>query len=445
MDQRAIDSSSEPLQKLVNYISEHYSSDVYSGFNTPPVAYFLDKFGSEKAIEFLSNWPSDDVHRGPIVFEGAPQATLYAKLVAKHRDLQADSTFVDLKSRIESAQTKHGGLTIADTDIGPLWILVQQEDVDDNVIREGIEFFLSEVVPDKDRLRTRRLALGILVLSKYDYFRYSDEINKLSEELYERAKQELGEPGEGPIWRFRGTKPWLILLALNRSEVSYEDFMQDLVDDIIQGQNEDGSFFDQDSLMFNATVGLTLIAAGQGPKIPKQDLAWERDLHRQEIEAKRPDFVRTVPIDPSASYAAEIQDSAEGIISEVSDILRVNSLYIDMLFDDIIDQIKTTPELEVRVLTRGRNVKGNRKRIKKDVLNDLIEATEGGVREHHRVHSRLVIGDQDEVVVSSADLTRDQLRDQFNAGFYTRDPDSVQEAIDYFDQVWEEAENVQIG
>jgi hypothetical protein len=47
-----------------------------------------------------------------------------------------------------------------------------------------------------------------------------------------------------------------------------------------------------------------------------------------------------------------------------------------------------------------------------------------------------------EVLISSADLTRDQLMDEFNAGIWTINKEVIRKAIEFFDNIFEiEKEN----
>jgi phosphatidylserine/phosphatidylglycerophosphate/cardiolipin synthase-like enzyme len=72
----------------------------------------------------------------------------------------------------------------------------------------------------------------------------------------------------------------------------------------------------------------------------------------------------------------------------------------------------------------------------KAVMNELIRRTQDEVRGDNLVHSRMLISDDRELLISSADLTRDQLYDEFNAGIYTRDPEVISQAIEFFDEMW---------
>jgi hypothetical protein len=55
----------------------------------------------------------------------------------------------------------------------------------------------------------------------------------------------------------------------------------------------------------------------------------------------------------------------------------------------------------------------------------------------------MIIIDEDELIISSADLTRDQLFDEFNAGMYTRDKESINKAITFFENLWEQSDELQ--
>ena len=99
------------------------------------------------------------------------------------------------------------------------------------------------------------------------------------------------------------------------------------------------------------------------------------------------------------------------------------------------------PLTQARIVTRpARDVRGPRERIGKNVLNLLSVGSKGGLRTSDTVHSRLLIIDERQVIVSTADLTRDQLFDEFNAGLLTSEPKCVQAAIEYFENLWAEAE-----
>ena len=52
----------------------------------------------------------------------------------------------------------------------------------------------------------------------------------------------------------------------------------------------------------------------------------------------------------------------------------------------------------------------------------------------------MIIVDGKEALISSADLTRDQLIDEFNAGIWVRDIETIKRATDFFDNIWKQSE-----
>lgn len=411
MDQQALESSSRTIRSAFDYIEDTTTDDVTSEIGAPIIFYLYDIYDDDRVESWVKNWPNKDIFIGDVAFEAPTIATLYAKLISNRGPLLEDETILQLKYRYESLQMKNGGFQITTlSHVGPLWFL-SHIDPNMNSVKDGVDYYLNEIVPREDHDRSRKLSLGAIILSDIDYFRYEAELESIGQKILEKSKKNKKEDGIYNLYTGLSSQPWFVLTALQRCPGDYEQFSNEVAQHIIQNQTSDGFFFDSNNPISTAEYALALIAAGHGPKISRTEAQWTQKKQSQKIERVKPEFVQTVPIDPSASYAAEIQESAESLISQSQDVLHVNSLYIDMLFDDIIDRTKVVPDLEVRVLTRGREVKGNRKRIKKDVLDDLIAATDGNVKKYHRIHSRLVIADQKGMVVSSADLTRDQLRD----------------------------------
>lgn len=129
------------------------------------------------------------------------------------------------------------------------------------------------------------------------------------------------------------------------------------------------------------------------------------------------------------------------MIRSVSNTLRISTIRMDMLHEPIFDLVEKENDLDVKILTSTGKPSGARQKMKRAVMEEMVIRTKGGVKEHDLVHTRMIIADEDAVLVSSADLTRDQMHDEFNAGMYTTDKDTVLEAIAFFDNLWDEAEN----
>lgn len=441
MDSEAMATSSEAVRRAMNYIDGELVEGTYSGYSSPMIYYLLDKFDHEIVEDYMCRNKLSDSYIDVIAYEDTDQGVFHLNVLKNHGCLEGDNVTERVKSILKSLQTKRGEFHVTRLQhTGPLWFLSCLEP-NSEAVTDGIEYFLSEVVPNQSHYRLSILSLGILALSEVDYYEYRDELEEIATEVLSKAQDTFDT--KQPYSGVRARELLIAIMALKRAPGEYRKFINSISNFLIANQSSSGYFFDDDSLISTTAYTLTLIAAGKGPKVPKYDVSWSKSLQAQQLARSKPIFIQTSPIDPSASYAAEIQSASEKLIRSANNCLRIDSLYIDMLFDDIIDRATLSPNLEIRVLTRGRDIKGNRKRIKKDVLNDLIEATEGDVKQHHRLHSRLVIADKDAMVVSSADLTRDQLRDQFNAGVFTKDSNAVEDAVEYFDKVWADASRVE--
>ena len=61
------------------------------------------------------------------------------------------------------------------------------------------------------------------------------------------------------------------------------------------------------------------------------------------------------------------------------------------------------------------------------------------VRENEWLHGRVLIIDDNEAVISSADLKTDSLDKKREAGIYTTAPTIIRHTAEFFDRVWEES------
>jgi len=110
-----------------------------------------------------------------------------------------------------------------------------------------------------------------------------------------------------------------------------------------------------------------------------------------------------------------------------------------MLHEPIFD-LAESGGIDIRMLTSAGKEDGSRNKMKRAVMQEMIRRTDGQVKEGDLVHSRMAIVDDEELLISTADMTRDQLHDEFNVGIYTRDNESVKQAIEYFNSVWNRSE-----
>jgi len=150
-------------------------------------------------------------------------------------------------------------------------------------------------------------------------------------------------------------------------------------------------------------------------------------------------FVHTSPYFTDSEYDAKItsiKDTVEDMLQRASRSIRISTLRIDVFADELIRLKQNNPDLAITVLTRGRDdVKGERKGIGQKAHDRMSKARIAMREEKALLHSRMVVIDEQEVLVSSADLDLTQMDLEFNAGIWTNDPDVVAEAIRYFDNL----------
>jgi phosphatidylserine/phosphatidylglycerophosphate/cardiolipin synthase-like enzyme len=134
----------------------------------------------------------------------------------------------------------------------------------------------------------------------------------------------------------------------------------------------------------------------------------------------------------------EIYEQISRMLKEAKKIIRISSPFIDVFYDEIANLLDEKPGLVIKIIARPKSdIAGPREKIAKNAIEQLNKSTGGNVVTSKLVHSRLIIIDEDEMLVSSADLTRDSLFDEFNSGIWTRDKEAIGEATEFFDNLYE--------
>ena len=139
------------------------------------------------------------------------------------------------------------------------------------------------------------------------------------------------------------------------------------------------------------------------------------------------DVVTTIP-----PFDKSLSQDAERLLSNTSSDLKIITPYIDMTL--VSELLKIHQQgIDIQIITR------TRKEFSGKGAKEAFEHIHGTISNHRSndlIHSRIIIRDSQEALVSSADLTQDSLIGQFNAGILTTDSNSVSKLLDYFKQVW---------
>ena len=115
---------------------------------------------------------------------------------------------------------------------------------------------------------------------------------------------------------------------------------------------------------------------------------------------------------------------------------RISTRQMDMFTDELIGLRRHSPDIEITVLSRGpQGAEGDRRKLAGVAFERMKQA---GIKlpvEKDTLHSRLIVIDSKEVLVSSADMDFTHMDLEFNAGIWTNNPRVVAEAIHYFDNL----------
>jgi hypothetical protein len=293
-------------------------------------------------------------------------------------------------------------------------------------------------------------SIGVLALSELDVNGYEKEINDLIN-LIKNFQNENGSFKSR--LEFRDTS--YAIQAISKIMGKSDDSVKKAVKWIKDQQNNDGSwgyktFNDKNEEIFVPNLDLTayallgLISVGEGIKISAYLIETELDNLIFNYEKTRPKFIHTSPIYKGKGNLPikDIRNKIHEMLHSAEKEIRICSLYIDMLYEELIG-IKTEKEnIDIKIVTRpAKDIEGMRKRIAQNVLDILDIYTKGNLRKVDLIHSRMIIIDDKELLVSSADMTYVGLIDEFNAGIWTKDHDAIIKAIEFFDNIWKEFEN----
>lgn len=459
MDEKLLATCSPEVENALRYLEAEIDSEGDYNIYNSAAFYALDQVGSKKAERFASEFKIVGQDPDYITLEYSDRLGFLAKLVDKYipdawsPEAGSHPNLNYYSERFKSIQMSKGDFSMSDYNpSGPIWMLAQEGNLS-NPLRNAIENFVSRFPLDEQdygyHFAFENAAIGVIGVSEIAPDLYSEELKEITDWIVRYVDHVLTEDSDVyyPVLGY-------FLMALTSSPAEYPETTAELVETLVSGQSEKGYWGRRPSdteresngnyrfsnLYLTGVVASALIYAGHGPKMPVIEV--ERMLEEKERDhtKSKPEFVSTIPSTRHKTRNTEILDYAEELISDCEEILRISTLRIDMLYEQIIDRVENN-SLEVRVLTSTGTASGPRSSLKRAAMNELNKRTEGGVKEDDLIHTRMLISDDQALLVSSADLTREQLHEEFNAGTFTRDSEAIDSAIELFDTMWEEAEH----
>ena len=309
---------------------------------------------------------------------------------------------------------------------------------------DNLDEFKNPYSCDFDYSHLEALAIGVLALCELDYLKFKETVEDLCMFLKSKYEQE-GEGYWGEIdYLSDGTtslpirETSLAIEALSRVFGQNDECVIKAVEAIKRDQKEDGSWgFVEDT----AYACIALISAGEGPKVSLEDFEWNEMLTRQKLERSKTKFVQTSP----NLGVTEIKEKLHKMLNNANERIWVCSRFITEFWTDIMNLKREKPNFDVKIITLPKaeahnKYKGAGKKFVEPAFDALQRLLGKDFITEPLLHARLYIIDN-EVLVSSADITSEQLEKEFNAGIWTRDKETVEDAIKFFENIWNESKD----
>jgi len=142
-------------------------------------------------------------------------------------------------------------------------------------------------------------------------------------------------------------------------------------------------------------------------------------------------------------HGSGLKETIKKVLNRTQTELLIAAVAVDTTIVDHISQVRTRGA-DVRLVIRPlKNLLGPRKRERRTIATAIQRLLEAGVliREHPDAHARFIVSDGS-AVVGSTDLDNYGLNVHRNASVFTRDPTVVDGLKLFFEEVWEESENI---
>ncbi|MFQ5980430.1 MAG: phospholipase D-like domain-containing protein [Candidatus Heimdallarchaeota archaeon] len=327
---------------------------------------------------------------------------------------------------------------------GPMRVLVHLEPDSPNT-KNAVDYFIQNldrfIREGRSVYQFREIPIGLLALYDYDPDKYSIVIQKLhdflTENITDKGYIEL-EKDKYDEYHNRLDSTSLALQALSRTLGVDNEILRRIKDWLREQQNQDGSWGKPEgyiSSTSNAVLGL--ITAGEGPKISKEEWEQKEVAYQRLLKKNKAHVFTTNPL----TSTLEIKSKIEEMIKGATNRLWIYSRYITQYWTDIISLKRDRPHVDIKIVTvplkEKRNYRGNGKKFLGPAFDALQKTLGGNLKTTPLLHARCVISD-DMILISSTDLTDEQLEREFNLGVLTRDSEAVLRTIQIFERFWSE-------
>jgi len=440
----AIDTSSESVKNGVTWLEDYLITNKEKTMTAEYTLefYVLSKFNSPIVKKFIQKANTDEFWQDDFLFDDYADYVFYylaqLGISGNHHFKTHLKNYLDFTIS-SGGQHLFGNLGISLLTLVSLGMFPLKQEL---LLKDAIERVNEDDYEEED---LENLALIGLALFELDARKYNKEIEKILRYLLAKQKQK-GYWGVLKRRKYRKysikttvQKTFYVVYFLSRVRFLYPTILSNSVFEkankwVKSLQDSNGSWIDDSE---TTSYGLlTLISLGEGPKVPYEYVEMMSKEIDQRVKHIKPKFLVTNP------YRAEtsIKDTLESLFLNAEKRVWIISRYITEFFPDIIKLHKDKPQVDIRVITLPKSEKSGYKGEGKRFLDPAYDMLQRLLGDSFRVtsiiHARLYIID-DQVLVTSADLTPEQLKNEFNAGILTMDQDVLSEAEKFFLDIWE--------
>jgi hypothetical protein len=437
MTANPLDSCDDVVQEATSELLKEAANPDSAKIFYAPAYHYLDQFDSEVADSYLEAFPPEDFEFFAARNDFILNMVHIAKMAKKRGKLHSSEHLRNLRDHIARSIEVSGRIqaNTAPT-AGPFWYLLQFDNISTD-ISDTVDYLSSpEFIDAQSNLGLRTpisASIAALCLSEHDYFGYQERIDTLSRRAMDCFFDDLSP--DPPSLHYT-------LKAANRSSIDASEFIENARNFILNPpDDETGLSSDEYSDLYVSGHYLpALHLCGMGIKRPIRDSDWQSELENQQLSHVKPRFLTTKPSTRLGERDISIYNQMNEMIEQATKSILISTRGIDLLHEELIDKALLEDDLTIKIVTNKKAATGPRKKMKKAVMNELVNRLGSNVREDQLVHSRMLITDETEMLISSADLTRDQLYDEFNAGIYTKNEKEVERAIEFFESIWEDSD-----
>lgn len=388
--------------------------------------YVLYKLGYPIGSEYLKIINEEDDFDSSCLFDDPHSLFYLIKMGANITDNLMEIIQIFIKDR----QTVKGYIQSNYLDhTGPMRFLILAEPESEST-QMSIKYFINDYIKEYEisEHNIGELSAGVLALCEYNALVYSNIINylisRLTSFVYKDGK--INTNGFDDIC--------IALQALSRGLDFQDELIKEGIKWLKNTQDADGSW--HQNIRDTSIALLSLIYLGDGPKISQEELEKKELFYKQKLNSSSLEIIVTNPFSGEVDIYTKIKEMIECASARIF----ICSRFITEFHSEILKIKKYKPEIDLRIISiespQAQVYKGDGKKFVKPMFDILQRSLEGCFKTTSILHARCIITDN-AILVSSADLTPEQLRTEFNMGLYTRNLETVDEGARIFENLWD--------